>query len=136
MKAELKQVQGSTFVARADSNHWVIMDEPANSGGSGAGAGPMELVLMGLAGCTAMDVESILKKKRAGMTKLEIEVTAERANEPPKVFTKIHIEYSIHGNVRRADAEHAVSLSQEKYCSVAAMLRHSAEITYDIKIVE
>ena len=136
MKAELKQVQGSTFLAKADSNHWVTMDEPANSGGSGAGAGPMELVLMGLAGCTAMDVESILKKKRAGMTKLEIEVTAERANEPPKVFTKIHIAYSVHGNVRRPDVEHAVSLSQEKYCSVAAMLRHSAEISYEINIVE
>jgi putative redox protein len=136
MKAELKQVQGSTFVAKADSNHWVTMDDSINNGGSGAGAGPMELVLMALAGCTAMDVDSILKKKRAGMTKLEIEVTGERASEPPKVFTKIHIDYLIHGEVRRTDAEHAVSLSQEKYCSVSAMLKRTAEITYGIKIVE
>ena len=136
MKAELKQIQGSSFVAKADSNHWVTMDTSANGGGSDAGASPMELVLMALAGCTAMDVESILRKKRAGMTKLEINVEGERATEPPKVFTKIHLDYIIHGDVRRIDAEQAVSLSQEKYCSVSAMLKHAAEVTYDIQIVE
>ncbi len=136
MKIELKQVQGNTYLGKADSNHWVPIDASLNDDGSNAGTRPMELVLIALGGCTAMDVESILKKKRADMQKLELEISAERANEHPKVFTNIHITYTIYGNVRQTDAEHAVSLSQEKYCSVSAMLKSTAEVTYDIKIVE
>jgi putative redox protein len=132
MKVELKQVQGNTYVGKGESNHWVPVDASVNSDGSAAGTGPMELVLIGLAGCTAMDVESILKKKRADMRKLDLEVTAERAAEHPKVFTEIHIVYIIHGDVKQADAEHAVSLSHEKYCSVAGSLK--AKITHEIRI--
>lgn len=135
MKIELKQVQGNTYVGKADSNHWVAVDTSINGDGSNAGTGPMEMVLIALAGCTAMDVESILKKKRADMRKLEIEINAERADDHPKVFTKIHLVYIIHGNVRLSDAEHAVSLSREKYCSVSAMLQHTAEIDHEIRIV-
>jgi putative redox protein len=134
MKIELKQVQGNTYVGKGESNHWVPVDASLNDDGSAAGTGPMELVLIGLAGCTAMDVESILKKKRAGMRRLELEVTGERATEHPKVFTDIHIVYVIYGNVKKSDAEHAVSLSHEKYCSVAGSLK--AKISYEIKIVE
>ncbi len=134
MKIELKQVQGNSYVGKGESNHWVPVDTSVNSDGSAAGTAPMELVLIGLAGCTAMDVESILKKKRADMRKLELEVTGERAVEHPKVFTGIHIVYTIHGNVNQSDAEHAVSLSQEKYCSVAASLK--AKVTHEIRIVE
>ena len=134
MKIELKQVNGNTYVGRGESNHWVPVDASLNDAGSAAGTGPMELVLIGLAGCTAMDVESILRKKRADMRRLDLEVTGERAKEHPKVFTDIHIVYNVHGDVKRADAEHAVSLSHEKYCSVAASLK--AKITYEIRIVE
>ncbi len=136
MKIELKQVQGNTYVGKANSNHWVPVDTSPKDDGSGAGTGPMELVLIALAGCTSMDVESILKKKRADVRKLEMEITAERADDHPKVFTKIHMVYIIHGNVRQADAEHAVSLSREKYCSVSAMLKSTAEIDHEIRIVE
>lgn len=134
MKIELKQVEGNTYVGKGESNHWVPIDTSVHSDGSGAGTGPMELVLIALAGCTAMDVESILKKKRADMRKLELEVIAERTDEHPKVFTGIHIIYNIHGNVKQNDAEHAVSLSHEKYCSVAGSLK--ADVTYEIKIVD
>lgn len=136
MIVELKQVEGSTFVVKADSNHWVVLDASKNEGGGDAASRPMELVLMGLAGCTAIDVELILKKKRAPLRKLELRVEAQRAEEHPKVFTKIHISYIIHGAVSRADAEQAVALSEEKYCSASAMLKHTAEITYDIQIVQ
>jgi len=134
MKIELKQVQGNSYVGKGESNHWVPVDTSVNSDGSAAGTSPMELVLIGLAGCTAMDVESILKKKRAELRKLELEVTAERAAEHPKVFTEIRIVYIIHGNVRQSDAEHAVALSHEKYCSAAGSLK--AKITYEIRVVE
>ncbi len=136
MKIQLKQVEGNVYLGKGESNHWVPVDTSVNEHGSGAGTGPMELVLIALAGCTAMDVELILSKKRAGMTKLEIEVTGERAKDPPKVFTEIHITYIIHGNVKRTDAEHAVSLSQDKYCSVAGTLKPGVKITNEIRIAE
>ena len=134
MKVQLKQVEGNTYVGKGDSNHWVTIDAAEKDGGRGAGTGPMELVLIALAGCTAMDIENILKKKRAGMKMLEVDVTAERADSYPKRFTNIHLAYLIHGDVKREDAEHAVSLSREKYCSVAGSL--NADITHEIKIVE
>jgi len=135
MKVQLKQVSGNTYVGRGDSNHWVTVDTSVNEGGSAAGTGPMELVLIALAACTAMDVELILKKKRAGMTRLEVEADAQRAKDPPKVFTDIHLKYLIYGDVSKSDAEHAVSLSQEKYCSVAGTLRPTAKITHEIQIL-
>ncbi len=134
MKIQLKQVEGNTFVAKGESNHWTTIDTSAKDGGANAASGPMEMVLMALAGCTAMDVVSILQKKRAGMTRLEINIDAERTDEYPKVFTQINIHYMIHGNVSKSDAEHAVSLSQQKYCSVAGMLKKVTELTYDIEL--
>lgn len=135
MKIQLKQADGNTYIGKGESNHWVVVDTSVADHGSGAGTGPMELVLIALASCTAMDVELILGKKRAGMTKLEIEVSGERAKDHPKVFTNIHITYIIHGDVKMSDAEHAVSLSQEKYCSVAGTLKTAANITHEIKLI-
>jgi putative redox protein len=134
MKIHLKQVEGNTFVAKGESNHWIAIDTSLKNGGADGASGPMEIVLMALAGCTAMDVVSILQKKRAEMTRLEINVDGERTEDFPRVFKKIHITYLIHGRVSKEDAEHAVRLSQEKYCSVAGMLRKSAELTYDIQL--
>ncbi len=133
MKVELKQVEGNTYVGKGESNHWVTIDAAEKDGGHNAGTRPMELVLIALAGCTAIDVENILKKKRAGMKKLEIEVTSERSEEYPKRFTNIHLTYIIHGDVERIDAEQAVSLSREKYCSVSGSL--NANVTHEIRIV-
>jgi putative redox protein len=133
MKVELKQVEGNTYVGKGESNHWVTMDAAEKDGGHDAGTRPMELVLIALAGCTAIDVENILKKKRAGMKKLEIEVTGERSESYPKRFTEVHLIYKIHGEVKREDAEQAVSLSREKYCSVAGSL--NARVTHEIEIV-
>jgi len=134
MKIQLKQIEGNTYVGKGESNHWVIIDAAEKDGGHDAGPRPTELVLIALAGCTAIDVENILKKKRAGMRKLEMEVTAQQANDYPKRFTEIHLVYVIHGEVRQEDAEQAVSLSREKYCSVSGSL--NASITHEIKIVQ
>lgn len=133
MKVQLKQVEGNTYVGKGESNHWVTIDAAEKEGGQDAGTRPMELVLIALAGCTAIDVENILKKKRAGMKKLEMEVSGERAEDYPKRFTKIHLTYIIHGDVKQEDAEHAVSLSREKYCSVSGSL--NASVTHEIKII-
>ena len=133
MKIQLKQVEGNTYVGKGESNHWVTVDASLNSGGADGGTRPMELLLIALAGCTAMDVESILKKKRAGMTNLELEVSGEKQEEYPKRFTDIHITYIIHGDVKQADAEQAVQLSREKYCSVSGSL--NANVTHEIRIV-
>jgi len=133
MKIQLKQVEGNIFIAKGESNHWTTIDTSPKDGGTDGASGPMEMVLMALAGCTAMDVVSLLQKKRSGLTRLEVNVDAERADDYPKVFTKIHIHYMVHGKVTKADAEHAVSLSQEKYCSVSGMLKKITDLTYDIQ---
>jgi putative redox protein len=134
-KAVVRQVQGTTFTGKADSNHWVMMDGSLNEGGSAAAASPKELVLLGLGGCTGMDVAMILKKKRSEVAGFELSITAEEADDYPRVFTKIHIEYVFRGkNIRQRDVEHAIELSQTKYCSVTAMLRKSALISHSFRI--
>ena len=136
-KAIVLQVQGMTFTGKADSNHWVIMDGSLKEGGSAGATSPKELVLIGLGGCTGMDVASILKKKRAHVNGLELHIRAEEADEFPRIFTKIHIEYVIRGkNLKARDVEHAIELSQTKYCSVSAMLRASAELSHSYRIEE
>ena len=96
----------------------------------------MELVLMGLAGCTAMDVAFILRRKRLGFTGLEVNVEAERADTHPKVYTNIHLEYVVYGDVPEKAVRQAIELSQEKYCSVSAMLRKTAQITWSYRLVK
>ncbi len=132
----MKQVQGVTLLARSGSNHWVVMDGSPQFEGSGAGSSPKELVLMGLAGCTANDVISILKKKRAPLDNLEINVTGTEREEHPKIFTEIHVEYVFYGDGLAAqDVERAIELSVTKYCSVSAILSASAKLTHSYRIV-
>ncbi len=133
--AHLRQVGGITFAAKALSNHWVIMDGSDEFGGSSAGSTPKELVLMALAGCTASDVVPILKKKRAPLTQLEINVTAHDREEHPRIFTDIHVEYVFYGDgLKPADVERAIELSTTKYCSVTGILKASVPITHSYRI--
>ena len=114
----------------------IVMDARVEHGGGGAGPTPIETLLMALAGCTGMDVITILKKMRMAPERFSVEASAERASEHPKVFTSIHLCYRAAGEyLQPVQVEKAVALSQDKYCSVAAMLRHAVPITYEV-IVE
>jgi putative redox protein len=135
IKVELKQAYGMTVIARANSNHWIVMDSQEESGGHNAGPRPMELILMGLAGCTGMDVISILNKMKVKYNDFRIEITAEKATEHPKVYTKIHLKYRIWGDVPEDKLSTAIELSRTKYCSVGAMLSKAAEITDEHEII-
>jgi putative redox protein len=137
MNAHIKLVDGLTFVGKGSTNHWVTMDTAQNVGGADAASRPMELVLISLGGCTGMDVISILKKKRVPFENIEIRLDAKRAEEHPRIFTKIRIEYVVYGkNIKENDVERAIELSQKKYCSVSAMLQASTEIETQYTIKE
>ncbi len=135
MKAEVRMVKGISFVGKSDSNHWLAMDGPPELRGAGAAPRPIELLLIGLAGCTGMDVVSILLKQRAALEDFWIEADASRAEEHPKVFTAINLTFHIKGEgFKEKDVEEAIRLSQEKYCSASAMLSKACPITYGYKI--
>jgi len=137
MKARIKWVENACLIGEADSGHGVVIDGAPEIGGRNLGVRPMEMLLMGLGGCSAMDVLSILKKKRQQVTNCVIEIEAERSDSHPKVFTKIFIHFIIKGcNLKDAHVKQAVDLSAEKYCSVSAMLGKTAQITHDYEIVE
>jgi len=137
MNVYIKQIKGSSFAAKGDSNHWINLDTSEESGGNNAGSSPMELVLMALGTCSSMDIIPILKKKQVQVDDFEVNVSSERATEFPKVFTKINIEYIFYGkNISAKDVERAIELSLTKYCSVYAMLKNSIEITESYKILE
>lgn len=125
-----KWIDAERFLATATSGHSIVVD-----GDSKTASGPMELVLIGLCSCTAVDVVSILRKKREPFTSIEVLADTERAPEPPRVYTKIKLTYRIGGKVARKAIEDAVGLSIEKYCSVEAMLKKTAEVTYEIEMV-
>jgi putative redox protein len=134
-QAILKQVSGTTLVAKSDSNHWVVMDGSEKFGGANSGSSPKELLLLALAGCTSMDVIPILQKKRAPVEDFELHVKANVAEEHPQVFTDIHLEYVFYGEgINPADVERAIELSTTKYCSVSAMLKTSVKITHSYRI--
>jgi len=134
-KAYIKQVKGITFAGKSDSNHWITMDGPEESGGSNAGVRPKELLLLGLAGCTGSDVVTILKKKRVNTDGFEMNVSAEVSDEHPQIFTKLHIEFVFYGeNIPEKDVARAIELSQTKYCSVTKMLEKAVPITYSFRI--
>ncbi len=136
-KAYLKQLKGITFVGKTDSNHWITVDGPEDFGGSNAGIRPKELLLLGLAGCTASDVISILRKKRVKLVDFEINITAEVTEEHPKVYTKIDLEYVFYGDdVDTKAVERAIELSQTKYCGVTAMFEKAMEINHSYRIVK
>jgi putative redox protein len=124
-------IEKHCFNAVSDSGHTVVVD-----GGKTTGNSPMELVLIGLCGCTGYDVVSILQKKREPFTSLEVRAEAERAPNPPSVYTAIKLIYRVGGKVSRKAVEDTVRLSEEKYCSVSAMLEKTAKITTTIEYVD
>ena len=127
--AKAKWREGMKFEATGNSRHSVLID-----GDSKVASSPMELVLEALCACTAVDVVSILQKKRESFAGVEVSASAEKAADPPRVFTSIELLYRVTGKAARKAVEHAVRLSEEKYCSVAAMLNKTAKITYRIEL--
>jgi putative redox protein len=137
MKAQVTWTgPGLRMVGETSDGPAIVVDSAGSTFGTHSGLTPMELVLVGLAGCTAMDVISIMAKKRQPMTNLQIKVEAERADTHPKVFTKIHLEYIAYGDgVDEQALKRAIELSEETYCSVQGMLKQSSEITSSFRIV-
>jgi putative redox protein len=137
VKARVKWVEGVSFVAEAGSGHSVVIDGAPEAGGRNAGMRPMEMVLAGTAACSAFDVLWILRRARQPVSDCVVEADAERAAEEPKVFTRIHLRYRVTGRgLDRHQVERAAKLSKEKYCSATAMLGKTAEISYEVDIVE
>ncbi|VAW86168.1 Protein YhfA [hydrothermal vent metagenome] len=137
MKARIKWVEKATFIGESGSGHAVVMDGPPEAGGRNLGVRPMEMLLLGMGGCAAFDVVHILNKSRQTINDCIAEVSAERALEEPKIFTKIHIHFRVSGvGLTKKIVARAVSLSAEKYCSASIMLGKSAEITHDFVIVD
>lgn len=137
VKASARWVDGVMFVGEAGSGHAVVMDGAPEAGGRNLGPRPMEMVLLGLAGCTGFDVVEILRKARQPVTGCVVEVSAERAKAVPKVFTGIHVHYVVSGSgLAEHHVRRAVELSAEKYCSVSVMLGKTAAISHDFEIVE
>ena len=137
MKAVLKQVEGCSFIGKADSNHWTAIDVSKETCGLDAATHPMEMVLLALGSCAGSDIVSILDKKKVMLESFEINIDAERADSYPKVFTKIHLEYVFYGkDINSKHVERAINLSHDKYCSVMAMIKKSVPITSSYKIKE
>ena len=128
--ASARWTDGERFLAGASSGHAIVVDAAQDKSANS----PMELVLIGLCGCTASDVVSILRKKRQAFTGVEVRAEAERAPEPPSVYTEIKLVYRVTGPVDRKAVEDAVRLSKDKYCSVSQMLHKTARIRYDIEL--
>lgn len=136
MKCRIKWLDHMSFVGESESGHSVVMDGAPEGGGRNLGVRPMEMLLLGLGGCTAYDVVAILRKSRQAMVDCEVELQAQRADEIPRVFTRIHIHYIVSGRDLDQDkVSRAVELTSEKYCSASRMLEKAAEITHDFEIV-
>lgn len=137
MKTRVKWVENVTFMATSESGHSVIMDGAPEAGGENRGFRPMEMLLVGMAGCTAFDVVQMLKKGRQNISDVSVEVDADRAEDHPKVFTKIHLLYTITGNdIKDAQVKRAVELSTEKYCSASIMLGATAKLVHEYRIID
>ena len=135
MKARVKWVEAVTFLGESESGHAVVMDGPPESGGRNLGIRPMEMLLLGMGGCTAFDVVMILKKARQPVTDCVVEMQAERADVDPKVFTRIHVHFVVSGDgLSDKQVARAVELSAEKYCSASIMLGKAADISHDYEI--
>lgn len=129
--------EGMSFVAETGSQHSLVMDGAPEAGGQNLGPRPMELLLAGTGGCTAFDVVLILKKGRHAITNCEVQISADRAETDPKVFTRIHFSFKVSGKqLKREIVGRAIELSKEKYCSASIMLGKTAEITHDFEIIE
>lgn len=137
MKTRIKWIQDVMFVGESGSGHSVIMDGAPEAGGRNLGFRPMEMLLLGLGGCSAFDVMMILKRGREQVTDCVVEIDGERAQTDPKVFTKIALKYIVTGRgLDPKKVERAVALSANKYCSASAILAKTAELTHTIEIVE
>lgn len=137
MKARIKWVEEATFLGESGSGHAVVMDGPPENGGRDLGIRPMEMLLIGMGGCTSFDVVMILKRARQAVADCVVEVSAERADEVPKVFTSIHVHFIVTGHgLSEKQVARAVQLSAEKYCSASIMLGKAADITHDHEIIE
>ena len=137
MKATVSWKHKLAFDGKTDSGHTIPLDASADAGGENSGSRPLELIAMGLAGCTGMDVISILHKKRQDVATFEVKVSAERAENHPRVFTRILLEFIVTGRHIELDAvQRAVELSATKYCSVQAMLMKAVSIEQKITIIE
>jgi len=136
-KAKITYTDGMQFVGEAGSGHAIVMDTDAEFGGANTGLRPTELLLIGVGGCSGMDIVSVLKKKKQKLTGLEVNVDGKKAETYPQKFTDINIEFTVKGrNLSEEAVKKAVDLSMEKYCSVKATLEGSAKITFSYKIVE
>jgi len=136
MKARVKWVEDVMFLGESGTGHTIVMDGPEEMGGHGTGMRPMELLLLGLGGCTSFDMVQILKKARQDIRDCVVEIDSERSEDIPKVFTKIHVHYKVTGkDLKEAQVKRAVELSTEKYCSASFMLGKTAELTHDYEII-
>ena len=137
MNISVNWVDGMLMVGKSHSGHSITMDGPPEIGGNNLGVRPMEMLLLGVAGCTMIDVVTTLKKMRQDLTNCETKLSAERADEHPKVFTDIHIQFIVKGqDLDPKKVEKAIILSAEKYCSASIMLGKTASITHDFEIVK
>lgn len=138
MQATIKWIDGVMFVGETGSGHAVVMDGPPDHGGRNIGMRPMEMLLLGVGGCSSFDVVHILQKGRNDLVGCVTEVTAERVDAIPSVFSKMHLHFVVSGRgLKDATVERAVKLSAEKYCSAAIMLGAAGvEITHDFKVIE
>ncbi len=137
MKARISWHEHRTFVGESGSGHTVIMDGKPEHGGRNLAARPLEMMLIGMGGCSAFDVVNMLEKARQPLARLELNIEAERAEDIPQVFTKIHILFRAYGQgLSEAQVQRAVDLSLTKYCSATKMLGHTAAITHNLEIVD
>ena len=138
MKARIKWVEDVVFMGESGSGHSIVMDGPEDHGGRNVGARPMETLLIGMGGCASFDVVHILKKSRQDVTDCVTEIEAERADEVPSVFTKIHLKFIVRGrNLKEKQVARAVELSAEKYCSASIMLSSGGvEISHSYEVIE
>ncbi len=137
MQATVKWVDGRMFVGESGSGHAVVMDGPPDHGGRNMGIRPMEMILLGLGGCSSFDVVEILQKGRHNVSHCTAELSAERVDAIPSVFSKIHLHFKVMGNnLKESTVERAVKLSAEKYCSASIMLSKSVEITHSFEVIE
>lgn len=130
--ASVKWIGEEKFVAASPSGHAMVVDSDRQTNSA---PGPMELVLMALGACTATDIVIVMKKKRQKLEMLEVICSGERATEPPTVWTKLEILYRLRGELDDTAVKHAIELSEEKYCSVAAMLKKTAKISWRYEIL-
>jgi putative redox protein len=137
MNISVNWVDGLLMVGKSDSGHTITMDGPPESGGENLGVRPMEMLLLGVAGCTMIDVVTTLKKMRQDLSHCETKINAERATDHPKVFTDIHIQFILRGkDLDAKKVDKAITLSAEKYCSASIMLGETATIAHDFEIIE